>query len=383
MADHRLPAPLSSDGQPAPATFVIAEAGVNHNGSLELAFAMIDAAAAAGADAVKFQSFKTERYVSRTAQKAEYQIRTTGADERQFAMIKRLELAEESQRTLAARCRERGIRCLFSPFDEESVDFVAHELGMPVLKLPSGEVTNGPLLLRAGRTGRSLILSTGMSLLGEVEEALGVLAWAMTTPCRDGERPTRDDFIGAYRSGAGRRALAERVTLLHCTTEYPTPFTDVNLRAMDTLRDAFGLPVGYSDHTPGIAIPVAAVARGASVIEKHFTLDRTMEGPDHAASLEPGELRAMVEAIRAVEQGLGSPLKAPAAAEVKNIPIARKALVAAVPIRRGEVFQPHMIAMKRPAAGLSPMAYWSLVGLHADRDYHEDEPLAFPGSQPG
>lgn len=357
-------------------TFIIAEAGVNHNGSLDTAFTMIDAAVAAGADAVKFQSFRTERYVSRHARKAEYQSRTTDASETQFAMIKRLELSVKAQHALVSRCRERSIACLFSPFDEESVDFVVHDLGLSAIKIPSGEITNGPLLLRAGRTGATIILSTGMSTLGEVETALQVLAYGMTAP--SDTLPEQAGFAAAYRSATGQRALSQRVTLLHCTTEYPAPFTDINLRAMDTLRDAFGLPVGYSDHTRGFAIPTAAVARGASVIEKHFTLDRNMPGPDHAASLEPDELRAMVEAIRAVEASLGSPLKMPAEVELKNIPIARKALVAARPIRRDEVFDSNNVSVKRPAFGLSPMAYWSLMGQSADRDYQEDEPLVFP-----
>lgn len=350
--------------------YIIAEAGVNHNGSVDMAKQLIDAAAASGADAVKFQTFKAERLVSRFAQKAEYQKRTTDAEESQFAMIKRLELDLETHRVLQQYCRESAIEFLSTPFDTDSVDLLV-QLGISRLKIPSGEITNAPLLLKAARTGLPVILSTGMSTLGDVEQALAVLAFGYAG---SGE-PSRRAFAGAYASRDAQEQLQSHVTLLHCTTEYPAPFADVNLRAMDTMRDAFGLPVGYSDHTEGIAVPVAAAARGAQLIEKHFTLDRTLPGPDHKASLEPEELTAMVRSIRQVEQALGSPLKAPAVSEVKNMDIARKSLVAARNIGAGETFTEENLAVKRPGSGRSPMQYWEILGTTAGREYHEDETI--------
>jgi len=350
--------------------FVIAEAGVNHNGSLELALQLLDAAAAAGADAVKFQSFKAELLVSREAPKAQYQLNGSGAGESQFEMLKKLELNQEWHRTLLRRCQEKGIQFLSTPFDPESLDFLAVSLALPVLKISSGEITNAPLLLQAAQTGRSLLLSTGMSTLAEVEEALGVLAFGYANT--EGA-PSCRAFRDAYCADQGQEALREKVTLLHCTTEYPAPFREVNLRAVDTLRAAFGLPVGFSDHTPGIAVAIAAVARGAAVIEKHFTLDRTLPGPDHQASLEPEQLKEMITAIRQVESALGSAIKAPTASEAKNLPVARKSLVAAGIIGKGEKFSADNLSAKRPGTGISPMRYWEWIGKDAQRDYARDE----------
>lgn len=350
--------------------FIIAEAGVNHNGSPALAKELIDAAADAGADAVKFQTFRTEAEISRRAPKADYQTAATGSAESQFEMVKKLELDEEAHRQLIARCAERGIRFLSSPFDVGSLELLTRTFALPSLKIPSGEITNPLLLLKAAESGAEIILSTGMSTLGEIETALGIIAFGAV---RRGETPSLAAFHEAYCSAEGQRALRERVTLLHCTTEYPAPVADVNLRAMDTMKAAFGLPVGLSDHTPGIAVAVAAAARGAAVIEKHFTLDRTLPGPDHQASLEPAELRALVQAIREVEAALGSPCKVPAASELKNIPIARKSLVAAAPVRKGEPFTAENLAVKRPGTGISPLRYWELLGTPAERDYEEDE----------
>ena len=322
--------------------FVIAEAGVNHNGSVERALAMIDCAADAGADAVKFQTFHADALVSRGAAKAEYQVRATGDEESQLEMVRALELDEAAHRQLVAHCRARGIEFMSTSFDPESVALLV-SLGVSRLKIPSGEITN-PLLLRAvAATALPLIMSTGMSTLDEIEAALAV---------------------------TGAR---ERVTLLHCTTEYPAPIGEVNLRAMATMAARFGLPVGYSDHTEGIVVASAAVALGAVVIEKHFTLDRGLPGPDHKASLEPSELRAMVAAIRAVERALGRVEKAPTPSEVKNLVVARKSLVAARAIRRGERFTPENLTTKRPGSGISAMRYDEWLGREADRDYEADE----------
>lgn len=354
-------------------TFIIAEAGVNHNGSLKLAKQLVDVAVQAGADAVKFQTFQAEKVISRLAPKAAYQRRTTAQDESQLEMVRKLELTAEQHFELVEYCRQKNIQFLSTPFDESSVDLLVKRLDVPVVKIPSGEITNGPLLLHIARTGRPVILSTGMSTLGEVETALGVLAFGYTCPH---DEPSLDAFQSAYASAEGQQALRKKVTLLHCTTEYPAPFEDVNLRAMDTLRTAFGLPVGYSDHTPGIAVPIAAVARGAVVIEKHVTLDRNLPGPDHKASLEPDELKQMVQSIRQVEQALGSGLKIPFPSEIKNISVARRSLVAACPIKKGERFTGENVIAKRPGNGVSPMLFWDYVGRRqAVKDYLPDEQI--------
>ena len=351
-------------------SYIIAEAGVNHNGSIDMAKELIDVAAGAGADAVKFQTFRADRLVTGSAPKAAYQARTTDAAESQLEMIRKLELDEEAHRILIDHCRERGIQFLSTPFDLESVDLLAYNFDLPRLKLPSGEITNAPLLLKAAQTGKPLMLSTGMSTLGEIEAALGVLAFGYT---RSGTAPSLAAFREAYCSASSQEALREKVVLLHCTTEYPAPFAEVNLLAMDALGAAFGLPVGYSDHTEGIAVTIAAAARGAVVIEKHFTLDRNLPGPDHRASLEPDELGRMVESIRQVEAALGSGLKLPAASELKNVPIARKSLVAAKEIKKGEIFTPENLGVKRPGSGMSPMRYWEFLGRPAGRDHRPDE----------
>lgn len=353
--------------------FVIAEAGVNHNGSPERAFALVDAAAAAGADAVKFQTFRTDKVVTAAAPKAAYQAANTGAGGQQIDMIRKLELGDEVFRRLAAHAASRNIEFMSTPFDLESLRFLAGaDMGLRRLKVPSGEITNALLLLEAARTGLPLIVSTGMSTLDEIEAALGVIAFGLT---RTNETPSLAKCRAAFASAAGQAALKEKVTLLHCTTEYPAPLADVNLRAMATMREHFGLPVGYSDHTEGIAVPIAAAALGAVAIEKHFTLDRALPGPDHRASLEPDELKAMVEGIRAAAESLGAAQKAPAPSERPNIPIARRSLVAARPIRKGELFDAAMIDAKRPGGGLSPMLAWSLIGTPAKRDFAQDEKL--------
>ena len=327
-------------------TFIIAEAGVNHNGSLEIAFRLIDVAVAAGADAVKFQTFKAEKFITMSAHKAEYQKETTGADESQLEMVKKLELDETAHIRLHQYCQHKGIQFLSTPFDLESIDLLSR-LELEIFKIPSGEITNLPYLRKLGALKKRLIMSTGMADLGEIEDALDVLTESGTP--------------------------LENITILHCNTEYPTPFEDVNLRAMLTIGHAFGVAVGYSDHTSGIEVAVAAVALGAAVLEKHFTLDRNLPGPDHNASLEPDELKAMVQAIRNIEKALGDGIKRPSPSEVKNKPIARKSLVASQPIKTGELFSAENIAAKRPGAGISPMRWNEVLGQVAQKDYEKDD----------
>lgn len=352
---------------------IIAEAGVNHNGSLKLALKLIDAAVEAGASVVKFQTFKSEKVISRFAKKAEYQVANTGSNDSQLEMVKKLELSEKDHLALLTHCREKGIEFLSTPFDSESVDLLVKKLGVRRLKVPSGEITNAPLLLKMARSGLPLIVSTGMATLGDIERALGALAFAMLNPSKEPE--TEADFTEAYLSEEGQNLLAQRISLMHCTTEYPAPFEDSNLRAITTLKNAFGLPVGFSDHTRGINIPIASVALGVTVIEKHFTLDRNFPGPDHKASLTPDELKSMIDGIRQVEVGLGDGRKIPAKSEIKNIPIARKSLVAARAIKRGEVFTAENLDMKRPGTGVSPFSYWSYLGIQANRDFEPDEEI--------
>lgn len=349
--------------------FIIAEAGVNHNGSLEMALRLVDVAADAGADAVKFQTFKAEHIATVKAQKAAYQVANTHDAGTQLAMLKRLELDAAGHRQLLARCRERGIRFMSTAFDAQSLAFLS-TLDMPAIKVPSGDITCAPLLLQAARLRKPMIVSTGMCTLADVEQALGVIAFGLLS---EREPSGRGDFEAAYASAQGRAALEQYVTLLHCVTEYPAPPEAVNLRAMDTMRAAFGLPVGYSDHTEGIEVSLAAVARGAKVLEKHFTLDRTLPGPDHAASLEPTELASLVRGVRVIERALGSSIKSPAPAEVPNRGVARRSVVAARRISKGEPISLDALACKRPGSGISPMDLWSLDGRLATRDYTEDD----------
>ena len=356
--------------------FVIAEAGVNHNGSMDMARQLIDVAAEAGADAVKFQTFKSEAVISKAARKAEYQVTNTGNDESQLDMVRKLELGVEEHRQLIAHANSRGIRFLSTPFDIGSLHLLVDEFDLPQLKIPSGEITNLPLLVASGRSGRPLIVSTGMATMGEVEQALAVLAFAMTAPAQ--ARPTGDAVREAFVSPAGQRALRERISLLHCTTEYPAPVAEVNLRAMQAMRAAFGLPVGYSDHTEGIHVSVAAVALGATIIEKHFTLDRALPGPDHVASLEPGELRALVRAVRDVSAALGDGIKVPAPSEIKNTTVARKSLVAATAIAKGEPFTEANLTTKRPGSGISAMRHADFLGRMATRAYAADDLIQEP-----
>jgi len=328
--------------------FIIAEAGVNHNGDLNLARQLVEVAATAGADAVKFQTFKAENLVDRNAPKAAYQQQTTAADESQFTMIKKLELNLDTHKQLIHHCHQCNIMFLSSPFDLDSIKML-YELNLEIFKIPSGEITNLPYLREIGQLGKPVILSTGMSDMTEIEAAVDVL-WA-----------------------AGLKK--EELTLLHCNTEYPTPMIDVNLRAMQTLASHFDVRVGYSDHTLGIEIPIAAVALGAKVIEKHITLDKTLPGPDHRASLEPEELKSMVEAIRNLEYALGDGTKIPSPSEIKNRAIVRKSIVAKRQIKQGDLLTNLNLTVKRPASGISPMQWEQVINTPASQDFQPDEPI--------
>ena len=353
--------------------YIIAEAGVNHNGQRDLAFQLVDSAVAAGADAVKFQTFKADKLVTKSAIKADYQQQSTGGDESQYAMLKRLELDHQTHHELIEYCQKKEIEFLSTAFDEESLDFLANDLGLSTFKLPSGEITNGPLLLAHARFGRNIILSTGMATLGEVEEALGVIAFGLLNGKNTTQIPSRQAFREAYSSAEGQQKIKEKVTLLHCTTEYPAPVNEINLNAMITMRGAFGLQTGYSDHSEGITIPVAATAMGAILIEKHFTLDRELPGPDHKASLEPAELAEMVQSIRMVEQAMGDGIKSPTNSELRNRPIVRKSLVAAEAIQAGDQYSEVNIAVKRPGSGIAPMEYWEMLGKKSLASFGVDE----------
>lgn len=332
-------------------TLIIAEAGVNHNGSLEIAKRLIDAAAEAGADYVKFQTFKTEKLVSKSAKKADYQIVNTGdGNDSQFSMLKKLELSEQDHQVLIEYCRQRNIRFFSTAFDLESLEFL-NTLGMDLFKIPSGEITNLPYLKRISKFGKPVILSTGMATMEEIKAAVDVL------------------------QGGGVKKTD--ICILHCNTEYPTPFSDVNLRAMLTISKQFNVSVGYSDHTVGIEVPVAAVALGARVIEKHFTLDRFLEGPDHLASLEPAELKQMVSAIRNIEQSLGTDTKQPSPSEIKNIAIARKSIHIARELPKGHILQENDLIMMRPGDGISPMRMDEIIGRQIINDMEYQHKLLF------
>lgn len=353
--------------------FVIAEAGVNHNGSLSTALDLVDVAAAAGADAVKFQTFRAKAMITESAPKADYQVASTGDGQSQRDMIEALELSPDAHVALAEHCASRGIRFLSTPFDAESLHLLAHSLGMTTIKIPSGEVTNLPFVLTVGREAKDVILSTGMCTLPEIERALKTLAFAFDRSTAD-RLPTTAG-LGLPLTDRERSLLLGRVTVLQCTTEYPAPIEEANLRAMSTIREAFGLAVGYSDHTTGATASIAAVALGATMIEKHFTLDKNQHGPDHCASLEPDELKRFVAALRDAERALGSAEKSPTASETKNIPIARKSIVASRSIVRGEPLSADNLTFKRPGNGVPPIEFFDLIGTPAPRDMTEDEQL--------
>lgn len=331
-------------------TRIIAEAGVNHNGDLAMAKKLIDAAVTAGADIVKFQTFNADRLVTRTAKKANYQIQANNSSETQYDLLRRLELTEAMHHELITYCKACNITFLSTGFDIESIDLLV-SLGQEYIKIPSGEITNLPYLRHIGQLGKMVMLSTGMSSLGDIEAAIDALEQA----------------------GTPRTNL----TVLHCTTEYPAPMNEVNLRAMGSIKDAFGVEVGYSDHTLGIEVAIAAVAMGASVIEKHFTLDRNLPGPDHQASLEPAELKAMVASIRNIEEALGDGVKRLTPSEIRNKHIVRKSLVASREIQAGEAFTAENITAKRPGTGVSPMKWDEVIGMHAKKKYLIDEVIVF------
>ena len=341
---------------------IIAEAGVNHNGSIEIAKQMVDKAVDAGVDIIKFQTFKSEKLVSKAARQAEYQQRNIGKQgEGQLEMLKKLELSHQDHEELIAYCNKKGIRFFSTAFDMESIDYL-HSLNMGLWKIPSGEITNYPYLRKIASYGESIILSTGMCELSDIKAAVNVINkfW----PKANSQRPT-----------ANSQQPTADITILHCNTEYPTPYQDVNLKAMLEIAETFKVKIGYSDHTQGIEVPIAAVALGASVIEKHFTLDKTMEGPDHKASLDPEELKAMVQAIRHIEQALGTGHKTISESERKNIEIARKSIVAACPIKAGELLTEDNLTVKRPGTGISPMRWNEVVGTFAVKDFEEEEPI--------
>lgn len=357
---------------PVPHTLIIAEAGVNHNGSIDVAKALIDAAAYAGADIVKFQSFDADALATDAAARAQYQIDNLGEDGSQREMLRKLQLDDAGHQTLFEHCRSRNIGFLSTAFDFASFDML-NRFDMPYIKIPSGDLTFGPMLLAAGRTGKHIILSTGMATLEEIADALAVLVFGML---RGGD----PDSLSAMRTLAlgddAHEILSRRVTILHCVTQYPCPPAFVNLAAMATIADRFGLPVGYSDHSLGIAIPIAAVARGAVIIEKHLTLDRSLPGPDHIASLEPDEFSAMVAGIREVELAIGFGGKNPTDTEMSNRLVARRSLVAAKDITNGDTILPGMIAAKRPGTGITPMSYWDVIGTRAHQTFSTDDLIA-------
>jgi N,N'-diacetyllegionaminate synthase len=331
-------------GEETMSVFIIAEAGVNHNGSLELAKKLVDAAKDAGADCVKFQTFVSKNIVSKNAVKAEYQKQQTEPEESQQDMLKKLELSFDEFVELNEYCKSKSIEFMSTAFDFDSIDFL-DSLEMGTWKIPSGDITNLPYLIKIANLNKPVILSTGMSTMEDIRSAIKAL----------------------------KENGATELTVLHCTTEYPTPFEDVNLRAMNTIKEEFGVKVGYSDHTKGIEVPIAAVALGATVIEKHFTLDRDMEGPDHKASLEPNELKAMVDSIRHIELALGNGMKQPAESEKKNMAVARKSIIASKGIKAGEIFTDENLTVKRPGDGISPMRWFDVIGKYAPRDFEEDE----------
>ena len=351
-------------------TIIIAEAGVNHNGSLERALEMVDVAAETGADFVKFQSFRADRLVTRNARKADYQIQQTQTSESQYEMLKQLELNHEMHLSLIERCKATGIAFMSTPFDQSGIQYLVESLQVEKLKISSGDLLNPLMLLDAAKTEKDIVLSTGMASLSDVKTALSILCFGYS---RMDMPPTNAGLKKAWEDETLRSILRDRVCVLHCNTEYPTPFVDVNLRAMATIREELGIQVGYSDHSVGITVAIGAAALGARILEKHFTLDKGMSGPDHAASIEPKELEEMVKRVREMETALGVPDKVVSKSEEKNVDIARKSLVAACGIQKGEAFSANNLAIKRPGSGISPLKYWELIGERAVRDYNPDD----------
>ena len=348
-------------------TYIIAEAGVNHNGSFEMAKQLVNVAKEAGADAVKFQTFKAENLVTKDAKQADYQVENLKQSTSQYEMLKRLELTFEEFTALKQYCEDKGIEFLSTPFDYESVDFLFDELQIKTAKIPSGELTNAPFIYAIAKKKKPIILSTGMATLDDIHEALSYIVFGLA------HKIDMEQVEGFYTTTEAKQLLGQYVTILHCTTEYPAPFDTINLNAMATLHQEFQVPVGLSDHSSGVAVPTAAVALGATVIEKHFTLDRALEGPDHIASLEPGELKQMIEQIRQVEEALGNSFKQPSEVELKNRIPARKSLVASKAIQQGEEFTAENLVVKRPGNGTAPSKYWGYMGREAQKSYEQDE----------
>lgn len=356
-------------------TFIIAEAGVNHNGDIDKALALVDVAVEAGADAVKFQTFKSENLVTEKAQKAEYQKHTTDSNETQISMLRRLELSHENHFKIKDYCEQKKIEFMSTAFDMESLDFLLTEMELKRLKIPSGEITNHPLVYAHAKSGKDIIVSTGMATMEEIKQALMVISGGLLES--QGEE-VNFHWEKAYQNKTAQAMLGHKVSILHCVTEYPAPANALNLKALEHIKTTFGLPVGYSDHSSGIWAPIGAVALGAAMIEKHFTLDKTLPGPDHQASLDPQELRQMVSGIRNMEEALGDGIKRPVAAEIINKTPARKSLVAALPIKKGEILTEAHIAIKRPEGGISPVKFWEMLGSEASQNYNPGDFLKDP-----
>lgn len=353
-------------------TFIIAEAGVNHNGDLDKALQLVDAAVAAGADAVKFQTFKAENLVTESAGKAEYQKKLTDSSESQIEMLKKLELSHDNHFKVHEYCQKQNIEFMSTAFDLESLDFLLKHMDLKRLKLPSGEITNHPLILAHAKSGLDIIVSTGMATISEIEQALAVISGGFLAHLGEFESPA---WYKAYVNPTAQEMLRQKTTILHCVSEYPAPADALNLKAINTLKQTFGLNTGYSDHSLGIWAPISAVTLGATIIEKHFTLDKSLPGPDHQASLDPPELRAMIASIRQVENALGDGVKRPVAAEIVNREPIRKSLVCIAPIRQGEVITEAHVSIKRPETGTSPSRYWEVLGRPASRSYDVGDPL--------
>ncbi|MFJ7408993.1 MULTISPECIES: N-acetylneuraminate synthase [unclassified Lysinibacillus] len=351
-------------------TYIIAEAGVNHNGSLKMAKELVMVAKKAGADAVKFQTFKAENLVTKQAQQAAYQVENLGEASSQFAMLKKLELTYEEFIELQSFCLTEHIEFLSTPFDFESVDFLLDELNIPIAKIPSGELTNAPFIHYIATKRKPIILSTGMATVEEIHEALAFISYGLV---KSKDPVTLENVYNFYATEEAKEVLKKYVTILHCTTQYPAPMDSINLKAMIEMEKTFQLPIGLSDHSQGIHIPIAAIGMGATVIEKHFTLDKTLEGPDHLASLNPAELQAMTKGIRDIERALGDGIKKPTPIEIQNRIPARKSLVAKSLINEGEVFTPDNLTVKRPGLGIEPSKYWTYIGKRASKSYNEDE----------
>ncbi|WP_448563712.1 N-acetylneuraminate synthase [Thalassotalea ganghwensis] len=361
---------------PNPRVVIIAEAGVNHNGDEALALKLVDEAKLAGADIVKFQTFKADSLVNKTAEQAQYQQQNTDSQQTQYQLLKQLELPFESHARIKQYCDDNHIEYLSTAFDLPSLDFLVHTLALKRLKIPSGELTNLPFILAHALTGCDLIVSTGMATIAEVQLALSTIAYGYLARLGIVElscHPEQQDLINAFQHTSAKSILKGKVTLLHCTTEYPAPFDEVNLNVLHTFREQFDIPVGYSDHTQGIVIPIAAVAQHAVMIEKHFTLSRQMHGPDHQASIEPDELKAMIDNIRIVETAMGSGVKEPSPSELKNRAVARKSLVAKCAIEKGEQFSEDNLTIMRPGSGLGPEQYWQVLGKTAKRSFAEGD----------